>query len=154
MTKILAAINDTEVFVSITYIFPSYLFSLLGEFEVLLRLPTYIQTVTCVEKVETFELDFTSFTRLIAKKNPNTYNHMHQLAEMKLASRVERFKKEQVSTLGPVVIVHPKSGPKSSFRRHCDINAIGHRKLQVSDGPWRRDPGWARGKYVTGRTRF
>ncbi|XP_071816702.1 uncharacterized protein [Apostichopus japonicus] len=67
-----------------------------GEFEVLLRLPTYIQTVTCVEKVETFELDFTSFTRLIAKKNPNTYNHMHQLAEMKLASRVERFKKEQI----------------------------------------------------------
>lgn len=71
---------------------------LTGDFEVLLRLPTYVQTVTCMETVDTFELDLTSFTRLIAKKNQTTYDYLHHVAEMKLISRVGRFKREKART--------------------------------------------------------
>lgn len=98
-----------------------------GDFEVLLRLPTYVQTVTCTETVDTFELDLTSFTRLIAKKNQATYDYLHHVAEMKLISRVGRFRREKVHN--PVL--------EHLLQRFSEINEPYHHKyrLEKSSGP-------------------
>lgn len=83
--------------------------------------------MTCTETVDTFELDLTSFTRLIAKKNQATYDYLHHVAEMKLISRVGRFRREKVHN--PVL--------EHLLQRFSEINEPYHHKyrLEKSSGP-------------------
>lgn len=70
-------------------------FCLTGDFEVLLRLPTYSFSVKCLQGVDTFELDLNNFERQIVKKSPTTYALLKETAETKLRARVKRLVRDQ-----------------------------------------------------------
>ncbi|XP_033120425.1 uncharacterized protein LOC117119699 [Anneissia japonica] len=85
----------TRKFVDICTVGPS---ESIGDLEVILRLPTYLQTVTCLGPVEVFELDLNNFERQIVKRSPKTFVNMRALAQVKLNSRMQRLHNQQVYT--------------------------------------------------------
>ncbi|XP_071961078.1 uncharacterized protein [Antedon mediterranea] len=85
----------TRKFVDICTVGPS---ESIGDFEVILRLPTYLQTVRCQGPVDVFELDLNNFERQLVKRSPKTFSNMRELAQTKLTSRMQRLHDKQVYT--------------------------------------------------------
>ncbi|XP_071502261.1 uncharacterized protein [Diadema antillarum] len=67
----------------------------IGDFEVLLRLPTYSCSVMCLESVDAFELDLNNFERQIVKKSPTSYAALKETAMTKLQARVNRLNRDE-----------------------------------------------------------
>ncbi|XP_077862595.1 uncharacterized protein LOC102802379 [Saccoglossus kowalevskii] len=79
---------------------------MIGDVEAVLKMGTYMQTVTSMETVDIFELNLNNFERLLIKKNPSTVDNMKLNIETKLRSRLERcdmIKKGQVPILETLV---------------------------------------------------
>ncbi|XP_077982264.1 uncharacterized protein LOC144437232 [Glandiceps talaboti] len=79
---------------------------MIGDVESLLKMGTYMQTVTSMESTDVFELNLNNFERLIIKKNPTTLENMKKNIETKLRSRLERLnmiKEGQVPLLETLV---------------------------------------------------
>ncbi|XP_068717841.1 uncharacterized protein [Montipora capricornis] len=65
---------------------------IIGDVEVVLDIPFFCTSVECVETLEVYELDKSSFQRLIARRSPETLNKLRQVVIAKLKVRAERFK--------------------------------------------------------------
>ncbi|XP_070558521.1 titin homolog [Ptychodera flava] len=79
---------------------------MIGDVEAVLKLGTYMQTVTSMEATDIFELNLNNFERLIIKKNPTTLDNMKMSIETKLKSRLGRLnsvKEGQVPLLETLV---------------------------------------------------
>ena len=64
---------------------------IIGDVEMILELPDFCASVECVENLEVFELDKSSFQRLIARRCPKTLETIRDIVISKLKLRVERF---------------------------------------------------------------
>ena len=58
-----------------------------GDIEAVYDLPTYSTTYNCLEAVTLYELDISSFIRLIVKKNPETFETMQKIVASKIRFR-------------------------------------------------------------------
>ncbi|XP_065060953.1 uncharacterized protein LOC135688154 isoform X2 [Rhopilema esculentum] len=65
---------------------------LIGDLEAVYDLPTYSASYYCLEAITLYELDLSSFIRLIVKKNPDTFETMRRIAEAKLRFRNSSIK--------------------------------------------------------------
>ncbi|XP_071956904.1 uncharacterized protein [Antedon mediterranea] len=65
-----------------------------GDIELILKIPTNMQTIRCIEKVEVYELDLKYYDKLIHRKNPGTLNIIQRLAEIKIEHRLSRIPKD------------------------------------------------------------
>ncbi|XP_038053033.1 uncharacterized protein LOC119725625 [Patiria miniata] len=63
---------------------------IIGDIEIACDFTEHVQTVTCLEAVEAFELDMDNFHKVVTKKNPATVDRMRLEAQMKLAARAIR----------------------------------------------------------------
>ncbi|XP_074659858.1 uncharacterized protein LOC141912511 isoform X2 [Tubulanus polymorphus] len=65
----------------------------IGDMELSMELPTYMQTLHCMQATEVYSLDMKNFERLVSRKNPWTVEAMRNSAEVKIESRAMRFDK-------------------------------------------------------------
>nr|XP_054750515.1 uncharacterized protein LOC129256296 [Lytechinus pictus] len=100
----------------------------IGDFEVLLRLPTYSFSVKCLQGVDTFELDLNNFERQIVKKSPTTYALLKETAETKLRARVKRLVRDQQiympvleAMLNRLQMLNKPNGWKSKTKSKLDV---------------------------------
>jgi hypothetical protein len=62
-----------------------------GLTEILFDLPSYMQSVKCLEDCDVYSIDKRSFDRLIAKRNPACVTKMKEFVYMKLMARNNRL---------------------------------------------------------------
>lgn len=62
-----------------------------GDVEVLLDLPTFVQTSITTQRSEVLVLEMRHFERLLTKRNPKTIDVMRQDLEWKLISRMSKY---------------------------------------------------------------
>ncbi|XP_022104938.1 uncharacterized protein LOC110986920 isoform X2 [Acanthaster planci] len=95
----------------------------IGDISVLLHLPTYVATATCLEPLEALELDLNNFERQVFKKSHSTYVTMREIAELRLWARVDRLHEEQVydpvfeTMLGKLQELNTSPAMKAALRR-------------------------------------
>ncbi|XP_033116831.1 uncharacterized protein LOC117116849 isoform X2 [Anneissia japonica] len=65
-----------------------------GDIEAVLRLPTHMQSIRCIERVEVYELDMKYYEKLIYRKNQSTLNIMEHLAAIKIEHRLSRIPRD------------------------------------------------------------
>jgi hypothetical protein len=69
-----------------------------GLAETLFELPTYMQSIRCLEDCDVFYIYKRSYDRLISKRNPVCVNRMREHAYIKLMSRNNRLMSNRVKT--------------------------------------------------------